>query len=174
MTDVTRALGSLDLPELPLGPLDSRAVARQADTSRPWTREQLATLCLVDAVALTLIAVGAFEANNQTGTKTALAWMGVSILGLTLAGTAQATWLLRVRRVLSLGIRIVTDARRMPLPVLDSANSREHSHEHVVVVDGSTRYHLAYCALADGRSTKQLAPDEVLGSQLTPCEVCNP
>jgi hypothetical protein len=167
--------GLLELPPLPDGPLDVRAIYRTDQGPRPWTPDQIATLCVVDAVGLAIVLAGAWEAHSQHDTRGALAWFAAALLGLALSGTAHALWLIRARRAIALAIGLVTDSRRLSGVLHASTPSaRPDEIADVVLVAGSKRYHRSDCAFAEGREVTQLASSEATSLGFRPCEVCLP
>ena len=151
--------------DAPRSTLDVRAVRRQAAATGPWTREQIATLAVVDLAAAALILIAAWNARGTHSTAHGIAWLMVALLGLGVSGTAHAVFLQRARRVLALAIAVVVE----PISAtIGGDSSNRFSGADLVRVAGSQRYHRAECAFVVGREV--LAAD----SAGEPCEVCRP
>src|SRR5437879_652815 len=86
-----------------LGRLELATLERRSERKfLPWTGEALVRLAIGDGVALFLIVLSWYEASGTVSTSTSVAWFKAGIVGLVVAGTSNALWLLRGRKAVGL------------------------------------------------------------------------
>ena len=139
---------------------------------RPWSAEHLARLFVSQLTAFTVIMVAWYQTSGTGLVQRQLAWLGVSVVGLLVAGAGNALWLLRGLRRIQLTQRAVLPAttrpRFEPLP-------RESGTVPLLVSGAAlTRYHLAGCALVAGKETFDASRPRHESAERRPCEVCRP
>jgi hypothetical protein len=138
-----------------------------------WSRDLVSRLLVANGVGCAVILAGAYEASLDTTTRNAISWLMVSLLGLAIAGVANAMWLLRCRGSLAVTTRALVDARRrLGLPGATAAGSA--NGDDWVTVPGLRRYHRPDCPLVAGRRVSRVDSATVARSDLAACEVCEP
>jgi hypothetical protein len=160
-------------PRSPLraaGTLDSGALVTRARSFDPWSTEHLTRLLAANAVGLAVIGTGAYQAAGGGVVRTQLTWLELSVIGLLVAGTANALWLLRGRQAVTLARVEVLSTRQRALLFPRLATATSAAPGALVWVPGTTRAHRAGCSLVAGKPTRLAADRE----GLVPCEVCEP
>ena len=125
-------------------------------------------LAIGDGVALFLIVLSWYEASGTVSTSTSVAWFKAGIVGLVVAGTSNALWLLRGRKAVGLA-RVALLEQFAPVGATDTASTRAK----LVALPSSRRYHRDGCPMVRGKAVSVLAND-VAPSTRVPCEVCRP
>jgi hypothetical protein len=163
-------------PEASSPSLDARALVSAHRAFDPWSSEHFTFLLVANALAVVLIAAGWYQASGALAFRTQLSWLELCIVGLLIAGAANALWLLRGRQAVALGRMQVLSARQraelFPLaaPVVSLATAP--APMAAMWVAGTVRYHRPDCVLVVGKDARPLAVDETSG--LSPCEACQP
>ena len=140
----------------------------------PWHSELLTRLLLGNGLGLIAIAIGWWQVSGATGERTQVGWLVAVAAGVGIGGTSNAMWLLR-------GMQSVSVARDVVLPRLAVACLRETRqsdasphHAAIVFLPTTQRFHLANCALVEGRVTKKPRPLDRAAIAQAPCSVCRP
>lgn len=177
--------------------LDPRALGRDARrVVGPWTSDQFVWLLAMNTVGVTFVFTGWWIASGMGSAHDQLGWLDLSVLGLVVAGGANAWWLARGRRVVSLGRAAVLpwppDARSAHVSADTGPGSNGHSphptspypsngaRRRLSGVDGlvagtrMSRYHRSSCLLVAGKQVRVGSRAEHERAGLAPCEVCAP
>ena len=131
----------------------------------PWRTTDLAIVVVGEAIGLAVIFAAWYGTSGQATPARQVPWIAGATAGVILAGIANATWLVRARRVI--GQRRVGALLR-PTQVLLDARRVAPAPDALVSVPGGRRYHRAACPLV---SNKTVVP-AVLGDGRRPCGVC--
>jgi hypothetical protein len=133
---------------------------------RPWSIEDVFRYVVAEMAALALIFTAWFEGSAELTVRHQLAWLGLGVVGLGLAGVANARWLLAARSAVG-----VTRVRLLPGGATHSSAERSEDGPLVVLhMPGSTQHHRGDCPMVLGK----MASPRPAGSPTTPCEVCRP
>lgn len=174
--------------------LDPRRLEREAATNfGPWTPDHLAGVLVANGVGIVLVFWGWWASSGTGSQHQALSGLDISVLGLVIAGGANAWWLARGRRVVSLaravvlprGVRPTPHRASAPTPAAHNGNGHAPVRTAAPRHDGTradalvagarmSRYHRVSCPLVADKQVKvgSRAAHERAG--LAACEVCEP
>jgi hypothetical protein len=161
--------------ERPSGALSiDRVLQRESRGIPPWTSAELSRVVVSNAVGLGLIGISWYQVAGQLTTRDQLAWLNVGILGVAIAGVANALWLLRGRR--NVGLARVMVLPDVPPRAAASWNNRlaEDLENQPVASAAMTRYHRPSCPLVDGKTTTAASRRDHERAGKIPCELCEP
>lgn len=145
------------------------------DYGAPWTFGDVRRLVVATGAAA-MVGVAAWFLASGTSTITAqIAYANLSVVGLIIAGYANAIWLLR-------GARAVGERRQRLLEDIDGGPSLGHrptaTHADnggpLVAGEGLRFYHRPDCAMASGRDVRSADRPQHEAAGLRPCGVCRP
>jgi hypothetical protein len=142
---------------------------------RPWSADHLARLVVSQLGAFAVIVVVWFQTSGTGMVQRQLAWLGLGVVGLLVAGAGNALWLLRGLRRIQLAQRaVLPDAQRAQ--AARPAPSPPEAGAVSLLVSGAsmTRYHLAGCSLVVGKETYGASRPGHESARRRPCEVCRP
>jgi hypothetical protein len=148
----------------------------------PWTSDHLVGVVVANGIALMLLIAGWWQASGLGTAPHQLAWLNLSVLGLVVAGAANAMWLARVRRVVTLARGVALPFGPMaPIqdqspraPALGSASSNGHGPAQLIAGPGMSFYHRATCQMVAGKETQVASRGDHEEAGRRPCEVCWP
>jgi hypothetical protein len=141
----------------------------------PWRPADATRLVLVDIVGGSAVVVGWLGTAQTSALSRQLTWVTVAVVGLVIAGTGNALWLLAGRRNVGLRLRAaldehVTGPAAVPVPgVVAHPAARA-----LVAVPRGSRYHRPACVLARGKEHQPATAKRHLANGLRPCEACRP
>ena len=148
-----------------------------------WGPRRLMVALAGNGVGLTLIAMAWWATSGARSIPHQLAWLNIGVAGLILAGVSTLFWFGHGRRVLRRE-RISSLPPAVPLAPTDSPatvvplkarvrSAARGSHEGLVAVAGTVRYHRPGCVLVRGKVTVSAGTGRSRGS-IRACEVCRP
>jgi hypothetical protein len=140
-----------------------------SDTAKgPWNLRDRRRLVLGNVLGFAVIAVAWWAASGTGDDGEQLAWLEVSILGVLLAGTSNAWYLLRGHRAVQLATGTVFSTG-------ETAQSGEDSLAvRLVAVADTARFHRSTCLLTQGKSLLDGSAAEHQQLGRIACEVCQP
>jgi hypothetical protein len=144
----------------------------KSEASDPWSNDYRIRLIIANALGVVLIGIGWYQARGLSSVRTEISWLELSIVGLVIAGTANALWLLRGRQVVTLArVAVFAD-----IPRRQTTAAADHAHTQVTDVlvwaQGMTRFHRPDCLLVVNKRFQRLTDTDT--ESLNPCEVCSP
>jgi hypothetical protein len=146
---------------------------RNRPTGAPWPSQHRERVLLINGAGLALVVAGWFQsAVAETAVRPRLTWLAVSISGLLVSGSANATWLLRIRQYVSGGRGVVRAELREALQTFGSIPTIFEGRNVIVSAAGTSRYHRPSCQLVAGKSAAPVTGRE--RPRLAPCEMCLP
>ena len=121
-----------------------------------------------NSVGLTLIVTAWWTTSGARSIPHQLFWLNVGIAGLILSGLTNLSWLGEGRRVLR--------RERISLPMKTRVRSTTPgSHEQLVTVAGTLRYHRPGCVLVRSKAvTVSTGTGSTSKGSIWACEVCRP
>ena len=140
---------------------------------RPWSPRDLRRVGAGNALGFLLIAVGWGGASGETTLRSQSRCAVLSLIGLVVAGAANAAFLRRGRRALTFGTRRFV-VREAPVPMPVPAPAGSAPGDVLVAGPGLTLFHRSECRLVTGKPVRaeQRSAHEEAGRE--PCEVCWP
>ncbi|MEY2432564.1 MAG: hypothetical protein QOC92_2289 [Acidimicrobiaceae bacterium] len=146
---------------------------RRRVTGTPWSSQHRERVLIGNGAGLALVFAGWFQsAVAETAERPRLTWLAVSISGLVVSGSANATWLLRTRYYLSGGREVVRAELREALRTVRSTSTVFEGSDVVVAAAGSSRYHRPSCQLMTAKPVVPITARQ--RPRLVPCEMCFP
>lgn len=151
-----------------------RVVRRESRGIPPWTSNELTQVVISNAVGLVLIAVSWYQVAGQLTTRDELAWLNVGVVGIAIAGVANAMWLLRGRRNIGLArVMVLPDVPPRAKTAWDDRLSEDLDNSPVAGAT-MTRYHRPSCPLVEGKSVRAGSRRDHERAGKLPCELCEP
>ena len=153
--------------------------------ARPiWGPRRLTVALVGNCVGLTLMVTAWWTTSGARSIPHQLAWLNIGVAGLILGGVSNLAWLGEGRRVLRRE-RISAFPPAVPLaPTGSSAtvvpmktrvrSATPGSHEQLVTVAGTLRYHRPGCVLVRGKAVTVSTGTGPGKGSIRACEVCRP
>lgn len=153
--------------------LEPERLTERSTVLRPWSIEGLVRLVSLNLFAVLLVAASTYQVVRQDGTTDqALAWFNLGVLGVGIAGVANALWIFRGRRAVGLA----RSALFAPWTTGDATAAL-----HAVDDDGqrlglrsSDRFHRPGCPMVAGKQVQGGSWEGFVESGRTACEICQP
>jgi hypothetical protein len=158
-------------------PLDAAALRahQRRHSGRPWSPELVAAVAAGNALGLFLLVVTWWETSTTGILRTQMSWIEVGLAGLTVAGAANALWILRARQALTLArVALLHEASLDTLAAAVGASTPMHASAALVTAPGSTRVHREGCVFVAGRVVQHVTGEAAAARGLAGCQVCQP
>lgn len=157
------------------GELDPRSVERQfVPHVRPWEADDLSRLLVFQVVAGGILAVSWWIVSGTGDLDKQMLWLRIGVTGVLLSGIANGVWLMRGRRLVGLGRRVVLEAFE-PLATVPDLHRSDSAHAgQYVAVPGTSRFHVASCSLVRGKVTVRGDQAWHAAENRSACEACCP
>ena len=141
--------------------------------ARPiWGPRRLTVALVGNSVGLTLMVTAWWTTSGARSIPHQLAWLNIGVGGLMLGGLSNMFWLGEGRRVLR---RELIGAFPAAVPMKTSVRSTTPgSHEQLVTVAGTLRYHRPGCVLVRGKAVTVSTGTGPGKGSIRACEVCRP
>ena len=141
--------------------------------ARPiWGPRRLTVALVGNSVGLTLMVTAWWTTSGARSIPHQLAWLNMGVGGLILGGLSNMFWLGEGRRVLR---RELIGALPAAVPMKTSVRSATPgSHEQLVTVAGTLRYHRPGCVLVRGKAVTVSTGTGPGKGSIRACEVCRP
>jgi hypothetical protein len=137
-----------------------------------WLPSDVALLAALNLVAGALLVASAWATTATDDLSVRVAWVNLGVLGLLVAGTGNALWLLAGRR--AIGER---RADLMDVPVIEGDDTSvvlAQPSTRLVSVARASHFHRDDCALVRGKTVTAAARSRHERAGRTPCGICEP
>lgn len=152
--------------------MESREEGLARRSGGPWTFADLVRTGACALLGLTGIALCWNGAASSKVFERQLLWTAFAMISLGVGVTGGALWIvtgLKVVRTLRRDLLQIVAARTAPARSTQAATAQS-----VVIGDAMTRFHLADCPFARGKSVRTTTRPLATRAGLRPCEVCKP
>jgi len=146
---------------------------RDAGPTVPWRADDVVVLYVTTFVGAVLLLIAWWGASGTTRLGAQVAWVNLGVVGIIVAGTGNAVWLLHGNR--AVGNRqhdLLGDFEGADLVEAEAAVSDE-ADDVLVAGPRMTRYHRASCPLVAGKDVRP-ASRSAHEKRRRPCGMCTP
>lgn len=163
-------------PGAALSPAALRAAG--ADGFGPWTSADLVRTAVCNAVGLLMVGVSWDQAAGQTLIRNELFWLELGLLGVAVAATGNALWILSGRRHVGLARTVVLPHRRpRPAPAGPARSAQAADpggNTDLWAGPTMTRYHRPDCPFLQDKAAQPASREDHQAAGRMPCELCEP